>query len=424
MDKYLLSILQEVNTIIIPGLGALTLVNAEKGEYMFMSFLKHDDGQLAAYIAEKEGKDENEAKNIISKYVREILATLDKGESYDMFQFGSFQKDESGDVSFINWSELGDSATIAQTKEEPIIEEPIPEIETSTEEITKPEPEIIEPVTDSVDANVTEVLESEQASEAEEDDPPYEEAHEALSSLLPSNEEIKEEVSPVENTEEPAIPQAEESRKLTIVEKEEIDKGKRKIEELKAKKEQKPNRRKKGVGFYILILLLLALATGGTLFGINYQEWKQHIPFLADKQEKVEVENTQKEQMEEMLGLDKKDEEAQLDLEEPSSEEEVIEEVEEEVQEPEKVKEVVKTPPPANSTATFHAIAGAFASKENADRISSKLQGQGYPAFVSQRGAMFWVSMKQFNSQAEASAAMAELKSVAPKVWLFAGNLN
>ena len=57
MDKYLLSILQEVNTIIIPGLGALTLVNADKGEYMFMSFLKHDDGQLAAYIAEKEGKD-------------------------------------------------------------------------------------------------------------------------------------------------------------------------------------------------------------------------------------------------------------------------------------------------------------------------------------------------------------------------------
>lgn len=423
MDKYLLSILQEVNTIIIPGLGALTLVNADKGEYMFMSFLKHDDGQLAAYIAEKEGKDENEAKNIISKYVREILATIDKGESYDMFQFGSFRKDESGEVSFVNWNEISDGEETPQAKEETIIETPTPVIETSTAEIAEPEPEIVEP--ESITLVDNEIDVSENTAETEEDDdPPYEEAHEALSSLMPSNDEIKEEEKPVEKVEEPVIPQAEESRKLTIVEKEEINKGKKKIEELKAKKDQKPPRKKKGAGFYILILLLLALATGGTLFGINYQEWKQHIPFLADKKEKVEVENTQKEQMEEMLGLDKEEEEAEENVEEPTSEEEVIEEVEEEVQEPEKVKEVVKTPPPANSTATFHAIAGAFSSKDNADRLSSKLQGQGYPAFVSQRGAMYWVSMKQFNSKDEASSAMAELKVVTPSVWLFAGNLN
>ena len=69
MDKYLLEILKLVNTIIIPGLGALTITNKETEEIMFMSYLKHDDGKLAEYIAEKEGWDLNDAKNLISKYV-------------------------------------------------------------------------------------------------------------------------------------------------------------------------------------------------------------------------------------------------------------------------------------------------------------------------------------------------------------------
>lgn len=92
MNKYLLAILKEINTIIIPGLGALTITNADTGEIMFMPYLKHDDGKLAAHIAEKEGWEENDAKNVISKYVREILSELDQGKSFDMFQFGSFFK--------------------------------------------------------------------------------------------------------------------------------------------------------------------------------------------------------------------------------------------------------------------------------------------------------------------------------------------
>ena len=72
MDKYLLEILKEINTIIIPGLGALTITDASSGDIMFMTYLKHDDGQLAKYIAKNEGIDETEAKNLIAKYVREI----------------------------------------------------------------------------------------------------------------------------------------------------------------------------------------------------------------------------------------------------------------------------------------------------------------------------------------------------------------
>ena len=114
MDQYLLQILKETNTIIIPDLGALTITNATTGEIMFMPFLKHDDGKLSAHIAAKEGIEENEAKNIVAKHVREIKSSVDKGDSYDMFEFGTFTKGDDGDVEFTNW--VGES-TKASDKE-------------------------------------------------------------------------------------------------------------------------------------------------------------------------------------------------------------------------------------------------------------------------------------------------------------------
>lgn len=127
MDKYLLEILKEVNTIIIPGLGALTITNNKTGEVMFMPYLKHDDGNLAKFIAEKEGIDLNDAKNIIAKYVREIESKLNVGDTYDMFRFGSFSKNADGDVEFNSWH--GDIQTVSDTKHEE-------QVTTMTEEIS------------------------------------------------------------------------------------------------------------------------------------------------------------------------------------------------------------------------------------------------------------------------------------------------
>jgi hypothetical protein len=55
MDQYLIQILKETNTIIIPDLGALTITSEEQNEIMLMPFLKHDDGKLANHIAKKRG---------------------------------------------------------------------------------------------------------------------------------------------------------------------------------------------------------------------------------------------------------------------------------------------------------------------------------------------------------------------------------
>ena len=62
MEKHLLTILKEANTIIIPRLGALTITNDATGEIMFMPYLKYDDGKLAEFISKAENISTDEAK--------------------------------------------------------------------------------------------------------------------------------------------------------------------------------------------------------------------------------------------------------------------------------------------------------------------------------------------------------------------------
>ena len=134
MDKYLLHLLKEIKTIIIPGLGALTLTNEEKGEILFMPYLKFDDGKLATHIAEREGMSVQDATNLIAKYVREIEATLNRGESYDMYQFGRFIKLADGQISFQNWDEKVLQEEVVIT---PAPKEITPEIVSTTDQITE-----------------------------------------------------------------------------------------------------------------------------------------------------------------------------------------------------------------------------------------------------------------------------------------------
>ncbi len=135
MNNYLLQLLNETKTIIIPGLGALTVTNEATGEIMFMSYLKFDDGTLAKHIADKEGMELNDAKNLIAKFVREVQAEIDKGSTYDMYQFGKFLK-EDGEVAFEQWNASTPTASNVETQEtqEPInvvpaIEEIVPVVE-------------------------------------------------------------------------------------------------------------------------------------------------------------------------------------------------------------------------------------------------------------------------------------------------------
>ena len=104
MDQYLIQILKETNTIIIPDLGALTITSEEQNEIMLMPFLKHDDGKLANHIAEKEGIDGVEAK------IAEDGEILAKGPNIMM---GYYKQPElTAEVMTGEWFHTGDIGVI------------------------------------------------------------------------------------------------------------------------------------------------------------------------------------------------------------------------------------------------------------------------------------------------------------------------
>lgn len=415
MDKYLLLLLKEVKTVIIPELGALTVIDPDKGEFMFMPYLKHDDGKLAEFIASKENIDLNEAKILVAKYAREILAAIDKGEDYTIYQFGSFTK-EGGDIQFNTWTQDQEEAPAPAIERE--VELPSNEARESDEaKINEFQTE--EPVIEASAKEISETLSSDDIRSQPEipvvEDPAELKQRAIEESVL---DPVRTEKAPAPSeplkSKDVIIPQ----KNQTIIEKEAIEKGREKMRQLKEQQETKKTKKKRKPSFWILILLVVILGVGAVLLGVNYQEWKQHIPFLADKVEHKDH-NDRKKEMEEMLGVDP----------EPSTESELEEDAKPETEEPiieesEPEKPSVSVENSINTSGNFHAIAGAFSSKENADRMANKLKDQGYPAFVIQRGALYFVSMKQFSSKEEANAAVPSLKASAAQVWIFEGELK
>ncbi len=105
MNQHLQEILQETNTIIIPGLGALTITSAKTGDIYFMPFLKHDDGRLAKFISEKEKIDVNEAKKTIVEYVTIVSKALEDEKYFEMAHFGKFFVNKNSEIEFQKWED-------------------------------------------------------------------------------------------------------------------------------------------------------------------------------------------------------------------------------------------------------------------------------------------------------------------------------
>lgn len=440
MNKYLIDILKVDNTIIIPGLGALTVTSIESGELMFMPYLQHDDGKLSGFIAEKDGIDELDAKNTIAKYVREIQSELDKGESVVMYELGTFVKASNGDIEFTNWTGASSApATQVTDEESPVgseeseISHQVPQAETVVEtipevveEVIEETPEIVEEIIEIVPEVVTEIPEETNAIE------------DALSAIAPMVEahveektiELEPEVHEM-NIEPPAteIPVVEEIIPPTPV-----------VEEIQAVVEEKPKptlvippvapvtessaqsqvqkpasdkkaSKKRGAGFWILMSLLTLIIAGGTYFAINYNDLKQHIPFLADKEASKEVPELKKE-MEEMINGDEEVIEDEV-TDDTQIEEEVVEEI---VQEQPKVIE--KPAPVASSNGAYHIVSGAFSSVANATRLMESFKAQGLPARIIQNNGLNVVCMQSYATSAEAKASLASMKEKASGAWI------
>lgn len=466
MNNYLLQLLKEVKTIIIPGLGALTLTNEHTGEMMFMAYLKFDDGTLAKHIAENEGIDLSDAKNRITKFVREVNAQLDKGESYDMYQFGTFSKVGS-EITFEQWSgtsastgpvateanltaELAETPEAAAHQEENSIREELP--------ATAPE---------GMDIAIASAIVANGDNENSSAEP------EIMTAIIPESTappviDVPEQKSVVELTGKgfdtqkvPAAPeekpQVTSAPHVPINDVPEVTKHDPGVapspkEILEAKDAQAAQRqtnkkavqapksaKRTSVLYYILWGVLVLILGGATYVAVNFETLKYDFPVLAG------------------LAGDKENATAP----EPSIEDTLIAEpdpaetpVEGPVQEadPEPVTEAPAPAPPiaakpaaqpksynsrpsrpvassGNSSAAidqpdpsrpFHVIGGSFSSEANAKRFARDLMAKGQSSVtIGETGGTYRVSIASFATRDEAVAANAQLKSIVPSAWVY-----
>ncbi len=407
MDKYLLQILLETKTIIIPGLGALTITNEETGEIMFMSYLKYDDGALAKHIAEKENISENDAKNIISKYVSEIETKLSQGNEYEMFEFGKFfMKD--GEIEFETWKSLTNSATIQDEK-----------------------PEVIEPVivAETINETIMEVPSQEDEMVHQED----KSLEEILSKTLATDEEYV----PTEEIVEPTISKENSytppTKGIDAVDEDDISEdpqpiisersvessGVQEVESAEPQVIVVKNKRKPV--FWLLVALigiLLALAIGTIFF---YDQMKQYFPFMESPRTEVERNKANPEEISEDLNesaevYENNEMEGQDQLidEEPVAEE--VEDKESESATP--VQAPTSSSMLVNGSGNYYVIVGAFGEKGNADRQVEKLTAAGNQSrIVGQYDGLYLVAIGSYNSESEAKQAISNHSEY--KGWIF-----
>jgi cell division protein FtsN len=435
MEKYLLELLKESNTIIIPGLGALTATNKEKGEYMFMPYLKHDDGTLKKFVASKESCDETEARTKIDQFVDTINSKLNNEGTFELANFGVFSKDNSGDIVFD--SSISDKETpVVEESAEPFIEtkseaEIVPEIELPKEiekddaivfeEVVQVEAVVENDVFSEIDPNVEENIEQ-QTSEDDHleidqiDDQP--EVRSVVIESEPTNE-TQEEIIVSSDTSVTSVSsnsaeyseqqQWEDDLDLPPINAK-IDRPKKPIIE-KAKRDKK----RRSPLFYVLILVVVILVGGATTVGVFYNKIKTAL-FSEERSDTTKLaEGKQFEFTEEA------DPEPNVESNEASTE--VDEIIEEAVETPEVIEEKKLEPPVKKKevvSGSFFLIVGSFQNEGNANRFSEKMRSEGNDSeLIGPNNGFYLVTIGSYSSEADAKSALNEKIQRYPKVWLY-----
>lgn len=427
MDKYLIEILKQFNTIIIPDLGALTIVNAVTNEVMFMPYLKYDDGKLAQYIAEKEGWSENDAKNLIAKYVREINTKLDQGESYDMYNFGSFYKNEEGDIEFKTW-EFDPLKEAIDTP--PVIE--IPEEENTQNNPEKEVPESIkvpaeEIIEEKVDSSSVEHVEEVEDSIHEPIETIIEEKIEEVAEIVADIKSamVSEEEQWADDLDVPPVNYQKEVKKQPILEKTSKDK--------KRKKKNKKEAEKHGNGGVYAFFIISALVIAGAIYlQMNREKFFGKTPIakheVNDHQEH-EASPINQDNEQEMDHSAVTEENIQENLTEETQSETVPEVIEEDiVKEKPVVKEQPKVTQPIVSSngitidksLPVQVIVGSFGEEANAESKVASLKASGFDAAVIGRyNGLHFVSIGSFNSMTEFNQNKSSIEAISDNYWVF-----
>ena len=439
MNKYLIDLLSDVNTVIIPGFGALTVVNRANKDYMFMPYLKYDDGLLVDFIAQKENWTKDEVKDLIAKYVHDISITINKGGTYDFTDIGSF-KMAGEEIVFENWKEktyftktTAPSTIIVETSEEVIsTPESSPEVEEDVE-IPLETPVVTTPVVDnpadeedkeadhssattliSNPANVVAGIIASPETTAEVEEP---EKIDIRVEEPVSNEVIEPEViAPIEPEEEvkPVMRSEEEQWNDPIdIPPVNYNPPKPKTPILhKLPKDKKPRRTSPILLGLLVLVLLGGLGAAGFYWNDIQKLWIVNAPQVV-----VDIHD------EENDVIDKEVTDQDTKLSDTSEE---FSEMDELVKDEEDRKPTEQqTTAPANvngnidKSLPLQVIAGSFEDQTNAERLIQQLESQNIPAqIIGMYNGMHFVSIGSFQTEQEYQSKKAQLQTAGPH-WLF-----
>lgn len=390
MNKYFIEILKDRTLLIIPKFGALTVANRQTGKIVFNKNLTYDDNVLSDYIAEKEGVDKVEAKNIIAKFVREIEAMLDKGDTYDIYQFGKFFKNDKGEIIF----------------------------ESELKSIEKENTNVV-PKTDVSKATKKEVEQKLDDKKENVYIPPIKE----------TSDKVKEEpkksspnsVEDIKNKYKKSATSSASKKDVSVKSKE---KSKSKTKNVKQKEEDKKKRSK--LPLILLLLLLIGCGIAGyfyqdkikDLLGINKTE--QHDEVEGEHSDEDNLDNENHNNVDEMSEFDENEAIVDSLSEEITIEEDVIpEEENEEITEgnTEKQEDEENEPAPivqSSVNGNYHIIGGAFGEEANATRFAQKTGGTVLGKF----NGLFQVAIKSYDTREDAKSGLKQLSSEYPSAWI------
>lgn len=452
MIQYIEKLFQETKTIILPGLGALTVTNPDSKELMFMPFLKHDDGVLSGFIEKEAGISNEDARKMVSDEVKRIEAKLESNQTVSLGDYGSFKKEADGEIVFekvedspqdtvsegtikanpseeastgedeLSKSKVDDSveaSTSTQAEKEPAVTTTENRTEEKQSEKTPTEQEKVIPIkTDLPKESTADSIEKTKAVNPEKED-----SSPAMNlGTVPASDDSKQATSTYKDPAKPSLTQ----RQHNILEKEEIAANQKKLDDLRKLKEAPKKTSKRGAGFYILIALLLLIVGGGTYVGLNYNSVKEYIPFLAEDTAVQSNLEEEKAKMEEMVGQPAETVKPKNTAPTPDSISVKSTSIPEETKNGTKETALEKQPEPEmppkkterNNDQPFHIVAGVFSSPENAGRLAEKIRKMGYPAKTFERGAQTVVSVQSFATSEEAQNALATTKDAAPSGWV------
>jgi cell division protein FtsN len=426
MNAYIIKFLKEINTLIIPNFGALTITDAASGEILFLPYLKYDDGKLVNFIAEQKGISTDEAKELIAESILGIQKKLEIGENYPIESLGSFGKSKTGEIEFI--SEHFQRTPVSETdeatnafapsalKSEP--QKSTPEIE-NQEQIISDEPAII-PIESEQEAIVPELeLESEVIDLAENS---IEIAEESIALETPENEILEEKIvlsDEIEVNDAPIYSEEDQWKDDLDLPPlhAKIERPKKPILE-KTRKDKKPKR-----PIFYLLLLFAVLMIGGVLtISLFYNSFeKLYISLSKTPTEEIKAENIPKKNERENLKVIKQKEEGTRKASESTKEEAIQETPISEKPEVFGDSELIQTSTgQVNRTKPYHVIGGAFMAKSNAERYQNKLISAGNNSvIVGKFDQLYIVSIGSYPSKEEAEFALSTSRSISANVWIF-----